>query len=163
MEALTDFIFLNSKITAEGECSHEIKRCFLLGRKAMTNLDNVLKSRVISLTTEVCTVKWFRDDGFSSSQVQMWHLDHKDHKEGQKNWCFWTVVLEKILKSLLNCKEIKPVNPKGKQPWIFIGKTDAEVLILGHLIQKADSLEKTDAGNYWGQKEKGVAEDEIVG
>ena len=73
------------------------------------------------------------------------------------------MVLEKTLESALDCKELKLVNPKGNQSWIFIGKTDAEALILGHLIQIADSLEKTDAGNYWGQKEKGVAEDEIVG
>ena len=70
METVKDIIFLGSRIAADGDFSHEIKRCFL-GRKAMTNLDNVLKSRDITLTTKVCTVKWFRNDGFSISQVQM--------------------------------------------------------------------------------------------
>ena len=129
----------------------------------MTNLNSKWKSRDITLPTKVCAVKRFRDDGFSSSQGQMWHLDHKEnHEEGPKNWCFWIVVLEKILKSPLNCKKIKPVDPKGNQTWIFIGRNDAEAPPLGHLIQKADSLEKTDAGKYGGLEEKGVAEDEIV-
>ena len=72
----------------------------------------------------------------------MWELDHK---EGwvPKNWCFWTMVLEKILQRPLDCKAIKPVNPKGNQPWIFIGRTDAEVPIFGHLMQRTDLLEKT--------------------
>ena len=82
--------------------------------------------------------------GFSSSHVWMWELDHK---EGwvPKSWCFQTVVLEKTLESPLNSKETKPVNPKGNQPWIFIGKTDseAEVLIIGCLMWRANSLEKT--------------------
>ena len=71
MEALTDFIFLDPKITANGDCSHEIKKCLFLGRKAMTNLDNILKSRDITFPTKVCGVERFRDDGLSSSQVQM--------------------------------------------------------------------------------------------
>ena len=82
--------------------------------------------------------------GFSSSHTQMWELDHK---EGwvPKNWCFQTVVLEKTLESPLNSKETKPVNPKGNQTWIFIGKTDAEaeVLIIGCRMWRANSLEKT--------------------
>ena len=68
--------------------------------------------------------------------------------------CFQIVVLEKTLESPLGCKEIKPVNPKGNQPWIFTGRTDAEVPITGHLMQRANSLEKTDAGKDWGQEEK---------
>ena len=122
METVTDLIFLGSKIVADGDCSHEIKRCLLLGRKAMTNLDSKLKSRDHfadkGLYSQSC--------GFSSTHVQMWDLDHK---EGwmPKNWCFWTVVLEKNLESPLDCKEIQPVHPKGDQPWVFIGKTDAEV------------------------------------
>ena len=84
----------------------------------------------------------------------------------QKNWCFWTVVLEKTLESPLNCKEIKPVNPKGNQPWIFIGSTDAEaeVSVLGHLMQRADSLEKTlMLGKIEGIRRKVVTTDETVG
>ena len=82
--------------------------------------------------------------GFPSGHVWMWELDHKEGR-ALKNWCFWTVVLEKTLDSPLDCKEIKPVNPKGNQPWIFIGRTNAEAKLqyFGHLIQRADSLEKT--------------------
>ena len=80
--------------------------------------------------------------GFSRSHVQMWELDHK---EGwvPKNWCFWIVVLERTLESPLDCKEIKPVNPKGNQPWISLEGLMLKLQYFGHLMQKADSLEKT--------------------
>ena len=100
MKAVTDFIFLGSKITAHGDCSYEIKRHLLLGRKAMTNLDNILKSRDITLLTKVC---YSQSYGFSSSHVWMWELDYKESWV-PKNWCFWTVVLKKTLESPLNCK-----------------------------------------------------------
>ena len=122
MEAVTDFIFLGSKITADGACSHEIKRRLPLGRKAMTNLDRILKSRDITLPTKVHLVKRY---GFSRSHVWMWELDHKV-SWAPKNWCFWIVVFEKTLESPLDCKEIIPVYPKENQSWIFIGRTDAE-------------------------------------
>ena len=82
--------------------------------------------------------------GFSCSHVSMWELDYKE-SWAMKNWCFWTVVLEKTLESPLDCKEIKPVNPKGNQSWMFIGRTDAKVKLqyFGHLMWKANSLEKT--------------------
>ena len=121
METVTNFIFLGSKITVDCDCSHEIKRCLLFVGKAMTKLDSILKSRDITLLTKVHLVKAI----FSSSHVQMWELDHKDGLV-LKNWCFWTVVLEKTTESPLDCKEIKPVNPKENQSWIFIGRTDAE-------------------------------------
>ena len=121
METVTDFLFLGSKITADGDCSHEIKRCLLLGRKAMTNLDSILKSTHYFADKDPSSQTY----GFSSSHVWMWGLDHKESWT-PKNWCFWTVVLEKILESPLDCKEIQPVHPKGNQSWIFIGKTDAE-------------------------------------
>ena len=124
METVTEFIFLGSKITADGDCSHEIKRCLLLGRKAMTNLDSILKSRDITLLTKF---PYGQNYGFSSSHVQMWELDHKEGW-APKNWCFQTMVLEKTLKNPLDAKEIKPVNSKGNQPWIFIGRTDALIL-----------------------------------
>ena len=117
----TDFILGGSKITADGDCSHEIKRCLLLGRKAVTNLDSILKSRDITLLTKVSLVTAI----FSSSHVWMWELDCKESWVAN-NWCFWTVVLEKTPESPLDCKVIKPVNPKGNQSWIFIGRTDAE-------------------------------------
>ena len=130
---VTDFIFLGSKITTDSDCSHEIKRHLLLGRKAMTNLDSILKSRDISLSTKVHL--YSQSYGLSSSHVWMWELDYK---EGWvlKNWCFWTVVLKKTLESPLDCKEIKPVDPKGNQSWIFIGRTDAkaEAPYFGHLM-----------------------------
>ena len=78
----------------------------------------------------------------SSSHVQMWKLDNYEGW-APNNWCFWIGVLEKTLESPLDYKEIKPVNPKGKQPWIFIGRTDAELQYFGHLILRADSLGKT--------------------
>ena len=118
---MTGFIFLGSKITADGDCSHEIKRRLLLERKAMTNLDSILKRRDMTLPTKLCIVK----NDFSSSYVWMWELDHKESWV-PKNWCFWTVMLEKTLESPLDCKEIKSVYPKGNQSWIFIGRADVE-------------------------------------
>ena len=103
--------------------------------------------------------------GFSSIHIWMWELAHK---EGwvPKSWCFWTVVLEKTLKSPLDCKEIKPVNPKGNQPWIFIGSTDAEAEapVLWPPDAKSWLLVKDRAAEKgWRQKEKGETEDETVG
>ena len=114
--------FFGSKITANGDCSHEIKRHLLLGRKVMTNLDRMLKSRDITLLTKVLLIKAIV---FSSDQVWMWELGYKESWV-LKNWCFWTVVLEKTLESALDSKEIQPVRPKGNQSWILIGRTDAE-------------------------------------
>ena len=101
--------------------------------------------------------------GFSSSHVWMWELDYKESRT-PKNWCFWTVVLEKTLESPLGSKEIKPVNPKGNQSWIFIGRTDTETPILWPPDVKKWLIGKdTDAGKDWREKEKGMAENEIVG
>ena len=110
VETMADITFLGSKITADGDCSYEIKRCLLLGRKVMTNLDSILKSRDSTLLTKVHKVSY----GFSSSHVWMWELDYKD-SWALKNWCIWTVVLEKTLESPLDCKEIQPIHPKGNQ------------------------------------------------
>ena len=114
--------FLGSKITADGDCSHEIKWRLLLGREVMTNLDSIFKSRDITLPTKVHLVQSY---GFSSSHVWMCVLDCKESWV-PKNWCCWTVVLEKTLESPLDCKEIQPVHPKGDQPWVFSGRTDAK-------------------------------------
>ena len=116
--------FLGLQNHSYGECSHEIKRCLLLGRKAMTNLGSILKGRDITLLTNFSSSQSY---GFSSSHVWMWELDYKESWV-QKNWCFWTVVLEKTLESPLDCKEIQPVHRKGDQSWVFIGRTDAEAL-----------------------------------
>ena len=103
--------------------------------------------------------------GVSSSHVWMWELDHKESWV-PKNWCFWTVVLEKTLENPLDCKEIKPVNPKGNQSWIFIARTDveAEVPILWPPDVKNWLIRKDlQAGKDWRQEEKGMTEDEMVG
>ena len=101
---------------------------------------------------------------FSSSHMWMWKLDHKE-SWAPKNWCFWTVVLEKALESPLDCKEIQPVHPKGNQSWMFIGRTDAEVetLILWPPHAKSWLIGKDpDGGKDWRQEEKGTSEDEMV-
>ena len=102
--------------------------------------------------------------GFSSSHTWMWELDHKESRV-LKNWCFWTVVLEKTLECPLDCKEIKPVNPKGNQSWIFIGRSNAEVEtpILWSCDAKSRLIGKDpDGGKDWRQEEKGTTEDEMV-
>ena len=157
METVTDFIFLGFKITANCDCSHEIKRRLLLGRKAMINLDSILKSRDKGLFSQ--------SYGFSSIHVWMWELDHKEGW-ALKNWRIQTVVLEKTLESPLDCKEIKPVNLKGNQSWILIGSTDAEAeaSILWPPDMKNWLLRKDpDAGKDWWQEGKGTTEDEMVG
>ena len=155
------FIFWGSKITADDDCSHEIKRCLLLRRKVMTNLDSIFKSRDI-ICNKGPSSQGF---GFSSGHVWMWELDCEE-SWALKNWCFWTVVLEKTLESPLNCKEIQPVHSEGDQPWDFFGRTDAKtetpVLWLPHV--KSWLIGKdSDAGRDWGQEEKGTTEDEMAG
>ena len=133
---------------------HEIKRCLLLGRKTMTSLDSILKNRDIPLPTKACLVKAM----VFPSHVWMWELDYKESWE-PKNWCFWTVVLEKTLESPLNCKEIQPVHPKGNQSWMFIRRTDAEAEtpILWPLDAKNWLIRKDpDAGKDWRWEEKGT-------
>ena len=155
-------VFWGSKITAGGRCSHEIKRLLLLERQVMTNLNSILKSRDITLPTKVCIVKALV---FSSSRVWMWELDYKENW-APKNWCFWTVLLEKTLESPLDCKEIQPVHPIGDQSWVFTGRTDveAETPILWPPDANCWLIWKDpDAGKDWGQEEKGMREDEMVG
>ena len=150
----------SSKITADGDYSHEIKRHLLLGRKVMTNLDSILKSRDITLPTKVRLVKGMVFPGV------MYRCENWTIKKAPKNWCFWTVVLEKTLESPLDCKEIQPVHPKGDQSWVYIRRTDAEAEtpILWLLHVKSWLIWKDpDAGKDWGQEEKGTTEDEMVG
>ena len=158
----SDFILGGSKITADGDHSHEIKRHLLLGRKVMTNLDSIFRSRDIPLPTKIPLVKALV---CSSSHVWLCELAYKESWT-PKNWCLWTVVLDKTLKSPLDCKEIQPVHPKGNQSWIFIGMTDAEseAPILWPPDSKSWLIGKDpDAGKDWRQEEKGTAEDEMVG
>ena len=122
VETVTDFIFLGSKITADGDCSHEIKRSLLLGRKVMTQPRQHIKKQRHSFANKGL---FSQSSGFSSSHVWIWELDHKE-SWAPKNWCFLTVVLEKTLESPLECKEIQPVHPKVNQSWIFTVRTYAE-------------------------------------
>ena len=162
VETVADFIFRGSKITVVGDCNHEIKRRLLLGRKAMTSLDSILKSRNITLPTKVCLVKAMI---FFSRHIWMWELDYKE-SWALMYWCFWSVVLEKTLESLLDIKEIQPVHPKGNQSWMFIGRTDAkaETPILWLSDVKNWLIWKDpDAGKDRRWEEKGTTEDEVVG
>ena len=121
MEAVTDFIFLGSKITADSGCSHEVKRHLLLGGKATTNLDSILKSRNIALPTKVCLVKavvfpivMYGCESWTIKKVEHGRIDA------------FELVLKKTLESPLDYKKIQPVPPKGDQSWVFIGRTDVE-------------------------------------
>ena len=161
-DTVTDFIFLGSKITADGDCSHEIKRRLLLGRKVMTNLDSILKSRDITLPTNV---RLSQSYGFSSSHVWMGELDYKE-SWAPKNWCFWTMVLEKALESLLDCKEIQPAHPKGNRSWIFIRRTDGEAetsILWSPDVKNLLIWKDSYVGKDWRWEEKETTEDEIVG
>ena len=160
-ETVANFIFLSFKITANSDCSHEIKRRLLLGRKAMTNLDSILERRDIILLTNVCVVKgmffpvvMYGRESWTIKNAECWRTD------AFELWGW------RILKISFNSKEIKPVNSKGNQPWTFIGRTDAEakVPILGPPDTKSRLTGKDpDAGKDWWPKEKGKTEDEIVG
>ena len=150
-----------SKNTANGDCSHEIKWRLLLARKAMTNIDSILKSRDITLPTKVCLVKAM------VFLVVMYECE-LDYKESwaPKNWRFWTVVLEKTPESPLDCKKIQPVRPKGDQSWVFTGRTDVEAETPRLWPPDAKSWligKDPDAGKDWRQEEKRTIEDEMVG
>ena len=151
-------IFGGSKITADSDCSREIKRRLFLGRKVMTDLDSTLKSRDITLPTKVHLVKAM------VFQVVMY---------GCESWTWrklsaeelMLVVLEKTLESPLDCKEIQPVHPKWDQSWVFIGRTDAESETPIFWLPHAKSWligKDLDAGKDWGQEEKGTTEDEMA-
>ena len=122
VETVPGFILGGSKITADGDCNYEIKRRLLLGRKVMTNLDSIFKRRDITLPTKIRSSQGY---GFSSVRVWMWELDCEE-SWALKNWCFWTVVLEKTLESPLDCKEIQLVHSKRDQSCVFFGRTDAK-------------------------------------
>ena len=128
----------------------------------MTNLDSILKKQGLWFASKGPSSQSY---GLSSSHVWMWELDHKESWM-PKNWCFWTVVLEKTLESPLNYKEMKPVNPKGNQPWKFIGQTDAdaEAPILWVCNAKSQLIGKDPNGEKeWGQEEKEATENEMYG
>ena len=145
------------KITAGSDYRDEIKRPWLCGRKANKPRQHIKKKR--HHFAKKCP--YSQSYSFSSSHVWTWEVDHKEGW-ALKSWCFQTVVLEKTLESLLDSKEIKSINPKGNQQWIFTGRTDAEVPILWLADVKPD-LKTLMLGEIEGKREKnGAAEDEMI-
>ena len=154
-------IFLGSKITADGDCSHKIKRCLLLGRKAMTNLDSILKSRDITLLTKACRVKakvfpvdMYGCESWTTKKAECQRID------AFKLWCW-----RRLFRVPWTARRSNQY-PKGNQSWIFIGRTDAKAE--APIPWPADAMswligKDPDAGTDWGQEEKGVTEDEMVG
>ena len=154
-----DFIFLGSKITADGDCSHEIKRHLLL-RNAVTNLDSILKSRDITLPTKVYIVKALVFLGVMYG-CETWTIKKAENQRTDAFELCW----RRLFMSPLDSKEIKPINPKGTQPWEFTGRTnaEAEAAILWSPVAKSQLIGKDpDSGKDWGQEEKEVTEDEMV-
>ena len=151
VETVTNFILGSSKITADSDCSQQIKRCLLLGRKAITNLDSVLKCTHHLADKGPDSQSY----GFSGSHVRMWEENHKEDWAPKELmlpnlWCWMT------LRSPLNCKEIKSVNPKGNQPWIFTGRTDAEAeapILWPPDTKRRLNGKDPDAKEDWGEEE----------
>ena len=160
VETVRDFSFLGSKITADADCSHEIKTPAPWKKSYDQPRQHIKKQRHYFANKGPSSQSY----GFSSSHVRMWQLDYKE-SWALKNWCFWTVVLEKTLESPLDCKEIQPVHPKWNQSWIFIGRTDAEAEtpILSSDAKSRLIRKDPDAGKDWRREEKGMTEDEMVG
>ena len=162
IETLRNFIFLSSKITSDDDCSHEIKRRLLLGRKVMTNLDSILKSRDITWPTKVRLVKAMVFPVVMYG-CETWTIKKAESRriDGFELWCW-----RRLLRVLLDCNEIQPVHPKGDWSWVFIGRTDveAETPILWPPDAKRWLIWKgPDAGKDWGQEKKGTTEDDMVG
>ena len=159
VETVSDLIFLGSKITADGDCSHEIKRCLLLGRKVMTNLDNILKRRDVILPTKVHLVKamffpvvMYGCESWTVKKVEHWRID------AFELWCW-----RRLLRVPWTARKS---NHKRDQSWVFIGRTDAEAEtpVLWPPHAKSWLIGKDpDAGRDWGQEEKGTTEDEMAG
>ena len=145
MKKVIDFIFFDSKITVDGDCSHSVKRLLLFGRKAMTSLASILKSRDITLLTKVCIVKSMFFPVIMY-RYETWTIRKTDYQSIDA-FELWP----------LDCKEIKPVNPKGNQPWIFIGRTDADAEAEAPVVWPPDVEswllgKDPDAGKDWRQK-----------
>ena len=133
----------------------------LLGTKVVTDLDGIWKSRDVTANKGLSSQGY----GFSSGHVWMWELDCEESWV-PKNWCFWTVVLEKTLESLLGCKEIQPVHPKGDQSWVFIESSDVEAetpILWPPDVESWLIWKDPDVGKDWRQEEKGTTEEEMAG
>ena len=158
IETMTDFIFWGSKITVDGDCSHATKRRLLLGRKVMTSLDSIFKSRDITLPTKVHLVKAMVFP-IVTYGCESWTVKKAERRRADafELWCW----------SPLDCKEIQPVHSEGDQPWDFFGRNDSKaetpVLLPPHEKNWLIGKKNPDAGKDWGQKEKGTTEDEMVG
>ena len=160
METVTDFIFLGSKITADGDFSHEIKRCLLLGRKAMTILDSILKSRDITLSTKVhldkAMVFWIVMYGCESWTIKK---DEQQRTDAFELWCWRKLLRVPWTARRSNQSILKEINPKYSLEGLML---QLKLQYFGHRMQRTDSLKKTDAGKDWRQEEKGMTEDEMI-
>ena len=159
MEAVTDFIFLGSKITADGDYSHEIKRHLLLGRKVMTNLGSILKSRDITLPTKVLLVKAmvfpvvvYGCESWTVKKAECRRID------AFELWCWRRFLRVPWTARRSNQSILKEISPDYSLEGLML-----KLQYFGHLIRRTDSLEKTDAGKNWRQEEKGMTEDDMVG
>ena len=158
---MSDFIFLGSKITADGDCSHEIKRRLLFGKRAKTNLHSILKSRDITLPTKVRLVKamvfpvvMYGCESWTIKKAEHWRID------AFELWCW------RRLESPLDCEEVQPVDPKGNQSWLFIGRTDVETetpILWPPDVKNWLTGKNSDAGKDWRREKKGMTGDEMVG
>ena len=161
METVTDFLFLCSKITVDGDCSHEIKRLAPWKKSSAQPRQHIQKQRHYFANKGPSSQGY----GFSSGHVWMWELDYKESWAPKNFDAFWTVALEKTLAGPLNYKEIQPVHPQENQPWIFIGRTDAEAetpVLWPPDVKNWLIWKDPDAGKDW-RREKGTREDEMVG
>ena len=151
----------DSKITADGDCSHEIKTLTPWKESFDQSRQHIKKQRHYFANKGPSSQGY----GFSTYHVSMWEMNYKE-SWALKNWCFWSVVLEKTLKSSLDSKEIQPVNPKGNQSWIVVGRTDVKIktpIIWPHNAKTSLLGKDPNAGKDWRQEEKGPTEDEMVG
>ena len=162
VETVADFIFLGSKITADGDCSHEIKRLLLLGRKVMTNLDSIVKSRDITLPTKVCLVKTM------VFPVVMYGCESWTIKKAEcrrinafELWCWRKLLRVPWTARRSSQSALKEISPECSLKGLML---KLKLWYFGHLLRRADSLEKTlMLGKNWGQEKKGMRENEMVG
>ena len=161
VKTVTDFIWGRSKITADGDCSHEIKRCLLLRRKVMTNLDSIFKSRDITLPTKV-----HLDKAMVLPMVmygcESWTVKKAEHQriDAFELWCWRRLLRVPWTARKSNQSILKEISPGISLEGLML---KLKLQYFGHLMRRVDSLEKTDAGRDWGQEEKGTTEDEMAG
>ena len=161
METVTDFIFLGPQITADGDCSHEIKRCFLLGRKAMTNLDSILKSRDVILLTKVCLVKAMVFPVVMYG-CESWVIKKAEHRrvDAFEMWCWRRLLRVPWTARISNHSILKKISPEYSLEGLML---KLKLQYFGHLMQRTNSLEKDPDAKDWRQEEKGMTENEMVG